>query len=176
MILFNHGEKRWILTDSRTNWKNSAYLRGGEVKRNRPIEREEKMKISKKMFSVAVLLITIVLAVVGFLFTGINYLPVLYILMCLDFITGIVKAFQNGTLNSEVCFAGIVKKFYMVVIVSLCMAFDFYLRTDLTKVILSFFCANEGLSIVENTGEYIPLPDWLKEKCIQIRGEKDENK
>lgn len=134
------------------------------------------MKISKKMFSVAVLLITIVLAVVGFLFTGINYLPVLYILMCLDFITGIVKAFQNGTLNSEVCFSGIVKKFYMVVIVSLCMAFDFYLRTDLTKVILSFFCANEGLSIVENTGEYIPLPDWLKEKCIQIRGEKDENK
>lgn len=134
------------------------------------------MKISKKLFSVAVLAVTVVLAVIGFLFTGINYLAVLYILMCLDFITGMVKAFQNSTLNSEICFAGIVKKFYMVVIVSVCISFDYYLKTDLTNIILSFFCANEGLSIVENTGEYIPLPDWLKEKCVQIRGSENENK
>ena len=134
------------------------------------------MRISKKLFSVAVLAVTVVLSVIGFLFTGINYLVVLYILMCLDFITGMVKAFSNNTLNSEICFAGIVKKFYMVVIVSVCISFDYYLKTDLTNIILSFFCANEGLSIIENTGEYIPLPDWLKTKFIQIRGDKNENK
>ena len=136
----------------------------------------KKMKTSKKLFSVAVLATTVVLAVIGFLFTGINYLAVLYTLMCLDFITGIVKAFQKNCLNSEICFTGIVKKFYMVVIVLLCISIDYYLKTDLTNIILSFFCANEALSIIENTGEYIPLPDWMKEKFVQIRGGKNENK
>lgn len=134
----------------------------------------------RKITSASVLLLTLLLGFIAVIVTKENYLVVLCCLMTGDFITGIINGISDKNLNSEVFYNGIVKKFYMLMMVIIIMICDFYMNTTLTKWIESFFIANEFLSIIENVGKVVPLPDNIKNVFIQIRenkgGVKNENK
>ena len=47
----------------------------------------------------------------------------------------------------------------------------------LREVVIMFYIANEGISLLENISEFVPLPDKLKDYFIQIRdsNERGEN-
>lgn len=134
----------------------------------------------RKITSASVLVLTLFLGFIAIKITKENYLIVLCCLMASDFITGVVNAISEKNLNSEIFYNGAVKKFYMLMMVVISMICDFYINTTLTKWVESFFIANESLSIIENIGKVVPLPDNIKNVFIQIReskgGVKNENK
>jgi toxin secretion/phage lysis holin len=118
----------------------------------------------------------------GSVLTGLSYLLggfdgallTLAIVMALDYITGICKAVKQKTLNSKVGFMGILKKFGYFVIVALAVIID-RLAGDtgaIRTIVIYFFVANDGLSILENWGSIgLPLPKKLFEVLEQLKNE-----
>ena len=99
-------------------------------------------------------------------------LTLMFVLMALDYATGLLTAFtgkspktQGGGFRSSVAFIGISKKLMMVAIVMLATALD-RLTGDSNicrSAAIGFYAANEGLSIVENAAALgVPLPRALK--------------
>lgn len=116
--------------------------------------------------------------VLSFLFGGLDVaLEVLLVVIVIDYITGILKAWVNGTLDSRIGRNGIVKKVGYLALVVLAVCLD-HLAGE-TGVIRTFviycFVANEGISIVENWGAMgLPLPKVLINKLEQLKGDGDD--
>lgn len=111
----------------------------------------------------------------SFLFGGIDVaLEVLLVVMVLDYATGVLKAWVNGTLDSRIGKKGIVKKIGYLTLVVLAVCLD-HLAGDtgaIRTLIIYFFVANEGISIVENWGAIgLPLPKILIDKLEQLKGD-----
>ncbi len=111
-------------------------------------------------------------------------LQALIVLVCIDYLTGILAAYTEKKLNSEVGFKGIVKKICIFLMIALATVLDSsagfgdpWLRT----AVIMFFIGNEAISALENMGRLgVPLPEFLKaalEKLHQMHtAEKIENK
>lgn len=120
----------------------------------------------------------------GTFFSGVAYflggwdfaLQTLLLVMALDYITGICKAIKQKKLNSKTGFAGILKKFGYLIIVALAVVID-HLAGDTGAVrtlVIYFFVANDGLSILENWGAMgLPLPKKLFELLEQLKDKHD---
>lgn len=96
-----------------------------------------------------------------------------------DYATGVLAAWYNKKLSSEVGFKGIVKKVMMIIVVSFASSMQTILELPLREIVLMFFIANEGISLLENCSNVgLPLPDQLKDALVQLRngGDKDANK
>ena len=119
-----------------------------------------------------------VATVLSFLFGGFD-MPIkgLLIFIIADFITGLIKAWKNGNLNSEICKDGIVKKIGYLVLVCISVYLDRIAGDSgmIRNLVIYFFIANEGISILENWGSMgVPFPAVLKEKLEQLK--EKENK
>ena len=117
---------------------------------------------------------------VSFLFGGWD-MPIqgLLLFIVIDFITGLIKAWHNNELNSKVCKDGIIKKigYLFLVVVSVFLDRVAGETGVIRNLVIYFFIANEGLSILENWGQMgVWYPKILKEKLEQLRGEEDKNK
>ena len=103
----------------------------------------------------------------------------LLILMLLDYITGLCKAIINKKLNSIIGAKGIIKKVGYLVIVALSFLLDKIIGDtgSIRNLVVYFFVANEGISIVENWGTIgLPLPKKIIEVLEQIKKESEGNK
>ena len=103
-------------------------------------------------------------------------LQTLVIVMVLDYITGICKAIKQKKLNSKAGLLGIVKKFGYLVIVALAVVIDHVTgETGVVRtLVIYFFVANDGLSILENWGAIgLPLPKKLFEVLEQLKSDND---
>lgn len=99
-------------------------------------------------------------------------LETLLIMIVLDYFTGLLKAIHNKKLNSEVGLKGIVKKVGYLVIVAVCVLLDRVIGDTgaIRNIVIFFFVANEGLSLVENwVAMGLPLPNIIKETLEQIK-------
>lgn len=106
-------------------------------------------------------------------------LQVLCLVMALDFITGLMVAFHGkssktdgGGFSSQISFAGLTRKIFVLILVGLAVALDRALGTPgvLRLAVSMFYTANEGLSILENAAVLgLPLPDVLKRALEQLR-------
>lgn len=105
-----------------------------------------------------------------------NLIVALITMIVLDYVTGVIKAVYTKCLSSEIGYKGIVKKLLMLVIVALAVCISRVLPDGIMirEITIFFFIANEGVSILENAAEIIPLPKQLKEMLLQIRS-KSEN-
>ncbi len=102
----------------------------------------------------------------------------LLMVIVLDVITGLIKAFKNKNLDSIIGIKGILKKIGYLVIVSLSVIVDKIMGATGTirNVVIYFFVANEGLSILENWQILgLPLPNKLYSLLRQFK-EKEDNK
>ncbi len=101
---------------------------------------------------------------------------VLLWLMVLDYISGIMAAYINAnmTLDSRKGYKGIIKKFMILVVVSLAHFMDGAIGQIIVQtVVVWFFIGNEGLSIVENASKAgLPVPEKLKETLEQLKEQK----
>ena len=113
--------------------------------------------------------------VLSFLFGGLDIaLEVLLVVMVLDYITGLLKAWVSETLDSRIGKKGIIKKIGYLTLVVLAVCLDHLAGETgaIRTLVIYFFVANEGISIVENWGAIgLPLPKVLINKLEQLKGD-----
>lgn len=100
--------------------------------------------------------------------------------MVIDYITGIIAAYLNPNmaLNSRRGFAGICKKIVILLLVALAHEIDKATgQPAIQSMVVWFFLANEGLSIIENAAKAgLPIPDKLRDTLEQLANTKEEKK
>ena len=92
-------------------------------------------------------------------------------LVVLDYITGIIKAIYTKQLSSTVGFKGLLKKIMVFIMIATAYLLQhlFGDTIPLREVVITFFVANEGLSLLENAAILIPVPEKIKDVLLQIR-------
>lgn len=122
--------------------------------------------------------ISVVLTTFVYLVGGIDIaMKSLLIVIVIDYITGVMGAIYNKKLNSTIGLKGILKKFSYLIIVSLSVILDRIVGDTgaIRTLVIYFFVANDGISIVENIGKMgVPLPKKLTEVLEQLRNKGDE--
>ncbi len=101
----------------------------------------------------------------------------LVVIMALDYVTGVLSAIYNKKLNSKIGYKGILKKASYLLVIALGVILDKLLGQtgSVRTLVIYFFVANDGISILENVGEMnIPLPKKLKELLDQLKKEGEE--
>ena len=96
----------------------------------------------------------------------------LLIVMVVDYLTGITSAIYNKELSSKIGFKGILKKFSYLCVVALSVVIDNLTGQSglIRTLVIYFFVANDGLSIIENMAEMgVKLPQKLIDSLEQIR-------
>ena len=97
----------------------------------------------------------------------------LCIMMVLDYVTGFVNAIITHTLSSEIGFKGLARKVFILILVGVGHLLDTYVlgTSALRQMVIFWFIANEGLSIIENAAAIgLPVPEKLKQALSQIGG------
>lgn len=116
------------------------------------------------------------------LLTGIAYflggwdtaLQTLLLVMSLDYITGVCKAIKKKELNSKTGIWGIIKKFGYLIIVMLSVVMDKIAGDTgaIRNMVIYFFVANDGISILENWGDMgLPLPQKIFDVLEQLKND-----
>ena len=101
-------------------------------------------------------------------------LQILVAVVVLDYITGICKAIYNKKMSSTVGLKGIMKKVGYFIIVAVAVILDRITGGTGARrtLVIYFFVANEGISILENWGGMgLPLPQKLMDTLEQLKSE-----
>ena len=105
-------------------------------------------------------------------------LKTLLIFILLDYITGLCKAIVNKKVNSFIGVKGIIKKIGYIIVVALSVQLDNITGSTgaLRTLVIYFFVANEGISVLENWGSIgLPLPKKIMETLEQLKKENGGN-
>ena len=111
------------------------------------------------------------------------WLTALITTICLDILTGIIKSLLmksnktlSGGLNSKSMFEGAIKRIFGLLLVALAAVLDTIISPDDTYIrvmVVSYYIANESLSILENIGACgIPLPQFLYSILDSLKNDK----
>jgi len=106
-----------------------------------------------------------------YLFGGVRFLHFLLLLMSLDIVTGLFKAWKNKELWSRDSLFGYARKLLILVVVILANVIDQILSLGgaVAYATVLFYIASEGLSIVENLAQVgVPIPTVILEKLKSI--------
>lgn len=134
------------------------------------------MKKMEKVFNSTV---AVVATFFTYLFGGWDVaIGILIVFMCLDYATGVIVAYQNNLLDSEVGFKGLVKKFMILVILIVAVMLDRLMNTGtwvFRTLVCYFYIANEGISLLENVSNLgVKIPDKLKDALVQLNKDESE--
>lgn len=101
----------------------------------------------------------------------------LIILMTIDYLTGVAKAFIIERVNSKTGFKGLLKKMVMIGVVVLAYQIDLLFdgKFAIKSLTIGILLSNEGLSILENASICgIPIPEKLKNMLEQYKENKNK--
>ena len=111
-------------------------------------------------------------------------LTTLLIFMGIDYITGLMcagifhnsKKTESGTLESGACYKGLLRKCMTLLIVLVAHRLDMLIGANYIKdAVCIAFCANELISIVENSGLMgVPIPEVIT-NAIDILKKREHN-
>jgi len=97
----------------------------------------------------------------------------------IDYITGLMCAVLDKKLSSEVGFKGIFRKVLIFVMVGIGHTLDAQILgggDTLRTAVIFFYCANEGLSLIENAGHLgLPIPAKLKSVLAQLHNRAEDS-
>lgn len=114
-----------------------------------------------------------ILTTLIYLLGGIDIaLKSLLILIVIDYLTGVGMAIYNKKLNSKIGAKGIIKKVMYLLVVAVAVVIDNLTGESgvIRTLVIYFFVANEGISIIENLGKMnIPLPQKLINTLEQLK-------
>lgn len=102
----------------------------------------------------------------------------LLIAIVLDYISGMIKAYIKKELSSAIGLKGILKKVGVLIIVMLATLIDRVTGETgaVRTLVIYYFVANEGLSILENLGAVgVPIPAKLKQALKALKKEANKN-
>ena len=96
--------------------------------------------------------LTAVITWIGWLVGGFDTMMItLLLFMVIDYLSGVMCGISNKKLSSEIGFKGIFKKVMIILLVGVSNLLGIALGIEgLRYIIISFYLANEGISIVEN--------------------------
>lgn len=122
-------------------------------------------------------IIAVVCTTLVYLLGGLDVaLSCLLVAIVLDYVSGLIKAFVAKNLSSKIGIKGIIKKVSVLLIVMLAVLVDRVTGETgaIRTLVIYYFVANEGLSIIENLGQAgVPIPQSIK-KALKVM--KKENK
>lgn len=125
--------------------------------------------------------ISIIIGVIGGVFSywlggWDTLLKTIVVLTVLDYITGWIKGYHLKKLSSEIGFNGLLKKIVMFIVIAAAFEIQELIggTVPLREVVIMFYIANEGLSLLENAAIFVPVPDAVKNVLLQLR-DKDNN-
>ena len=101
----------------------------------------------------------------------------LLIAIIIDYISGLIKAFNTKQLSSKIGFKGILKKVGVLLIVMLAVLMDRVTGETgaIRTLVIYYFVANEGLSIIENLGQAgLPIPKAIKNALKALKEQSNE--
>ena len=94
-----------------------------------------------------------------------------------DYLTGVIAAITEKKLCSKIGFQGVAKKVLMFFMVGIAAVLDAYVlggQSPVREVVIVFYIANEGISIIENSARLgLPVPKKLIEVLEQLKSEGD---
>lgn len=127
----------------------------------------------KKMEKVFNSIVAVVATFFTYLFGGWDIaLIVLVAFMVLDYATGVIWAYIQKTLNSEIGFKGLIKKCMILVILVVAVLLDRMINSGTAvfrTLVCYFYIANEGISLLENVSNLgLSIPDKLKVALQQL--------
>ena len=102
----------------------------------------------------------------------------LLIAIALDYVSGIIKAYIKKELSSSIGVKGILKKVGVLIVVMLATLIDRVTGETgaVRTLVIYYFVANEGLSILENLGAAgVPIPAKLKKALKALKKEANKN-
>lgn len=105
-------------------------------------------------------------------------LQCLLIAIAIDYISGLIKAYNTKQLSSKIGFKGILKKVGILLIVMLAVLVDRVTGETgaIRTLVIYYFVANEGLSILENLGQAgLPIPKVIK-NALKVLKEQSNGK
>lgn len=117
-------------------------------------------------------------AILGTLFTWMfgawdTALRVLICFMVLDYASGLIRAYLNKQLSSNVGLHGIARKSVILIVLIVAVLLDRLLNTGnwiFRTLVAYFYIGNEGISILENCSAIgLPIPDKIKIALEQIK-------
>lgn len=107
-----------------------------------------------------------------------GFLYALIVFVVIDYLSGLMAAFIQKKLSSEVGFKGICKKVIIFFLVAVANIIDVEIIKNGSVVrtaVIFFYLSNEGISILENASKVgLPVPKKLQEVLEQIRDDGDE--
>ena len=108
-------------------------------------------------------------------------LSILVLFIVLDYIAGLIKAFVNKTISSNIGLHGIARKAVILIVLIVAVLLDRLLNTGtwvFRTIVCYFYIANEGISLLENcAGLGLPVPESIQNALVQLKdGEKKELK
>ena len=100
---------------------------------------------------------------------------ILFLAVC-DYVTGCIKAIYMKRLSSEIGFKGLLKKIVMFIVIAVSYIIQELIggAIPLREVVIMFYIANEGISLLENAAIFVPIPERLKDVLLQIRDKEEE--
>ena len=127
----------------------------------------------KKMEKVFNSIVAVIATFFTYLFGGWDIaLIVLVAFMVLDYATGMMWAYIQKTLNSQIGFRGLIKKCMIVVVLIIAVVLDRMINSGTAvfrTLVCYFYIANEGISLLENVSHLgLPIPDKLKNALQQL--------
>ena len=108
----------------------------------------------------------------------------LLLFMAVDYLSGLIVAgvfhssdkSETGTLNSAVCWQGLLKKGMTLIIVLVAARLDIVLGTAFVRdAVVIAYVVNEAISIIENAGLMgLPVPDVIMQAIEQLQGKNEQ--
>jgi len=120
-------------------------------------------------------------AVASYLFGGWSAaLQTLLVFVVIDYLTGVLASGKQGELSSKAGLKGIGRKCMIFMFVAMGHMADLHLSDGHAHLfrdgVITFFIANEALSITENAGKMgVPIPEPIR-RAVEIFKEKGGNK
>lgn len=106
-----------------------------------------------------------------------DFFKSLILLMIIDYVSGILKAIRNKNVDSRVGLFGILKKVEILLVVAVAFRIDLICQAKEINIdfardtIIFFYIINESISILENVGEVIPVPEQIKDILAQLHNQ-----
>ena len=95
-----------------------------------------------------------------------------------DYITGLMCAFADRNLSSEIGFKGICRKVLIFALVGIANLVDVFILQEvgvLRTAVIFFYLSNEGVSILENSAHLgLPIPQKLKDVLSQLHNREEK--
>ena len=121
--------------------------------------------------------LTALITWIGWLVGGYDTMIItLLLFMVVDYLSGVMCGIVNKKLSSEIGFKGIFKKIMIIFLVGITNLLGVSTGVEgLRYIVISFYIANEGISIIENASVLgLPVPQKVKDVLDQLKNNKDK--